>query len=313
MGIIMEKKSKIYVAGHTGLVGSAIVKQLRNEGYLNLLLSPHKELDLINQQQVNDFFYDNKPEYVFLCAGKVGGIAANNYQRGDFIYKNLMIQSNVIHAASKNAVSKLMCFGSSCVYPRNCPQPIKEDYLLSDKLEMTNEPYAISKIAAIKMCESYRAQFGLDAISVMPTNLYGEGDNYDILNSHVLPALIRKFHEAKKTKEDEVIVWGTGKPLREFMYIKDLADACIFLMNNYDGKEIINIGTGEDISIFQLSELIRRIVGYEGKVIFDTNKPDGTPKKLLDVSKLNGLGWQHKYSLEDGISATYKNYIKNAG
>ena len=290
------------------MVGSAILRRLQQEGYTNFVLKTSKELDLRNQAAVNDFFASEKPEYVFLAAAKVGGIVANNTYRADFLYENLMIQSNVIHAAYINGVKKLMFLGSSCIYPKLAPQPLKEEYLLTGLLEPTNEPYAIAKIAGIKMCDAYRAQYDCNFISVMPTNLYGPNDNYDLNNSHVLPALIRKFHEAKEQGDNKVVVWGTGAPLREFLHADDLAKACYFLMKKYNEAGLVNIGTGEDISIKELAYLIKGIVGYEGQLEFDTSKPDGTPRKLMDVSKLTSLGWKAKIGLREGIEKVYKEY-----
>lgn len=306
----MNPKSKIYIAGHRGMVGGAITRFLEKEGYTQLLYRSSAELDLRVQKEVNDFFESEKPEYVFLAAAKVGGIVANNTYRADFLYENLMIESNIIHAAHLQGVKKLLFLGSSCIYPKLAPQPLKEEYLLSGLLEETNEPYAIAKIAGIKLCEAYRDQYGSNFISAMPTNLYGIGDNYHPQNSHVLPALIRKFHEAKETGASEVTVWGTGSPLREFLYADDLAEACVFLMNNYDGKQFVNIGTGEDLSIKDLALLIKEEVGFEGELLFDTSKPDGTPRKLMDVSKINNLGWKHKIDLKEGIVLAYKDFLK---
>jgi len=369
----MEKSSKIYIAGHTGLVGSSILRCLRSQGYINLVLRNHKELDLEIQKDVNEFFDRERPEYVFLAAAKVGGIYANNTYPADFIYKNLMIQTCILHSAYLFGVKKLLFLGSSCIYPRECPQPMKEEYLLSGYLEPTNEPYAVAKIAGIKMCQAYNKQYGTNFISVMPTNLYGPNDNYDLMDSHVLPALIRKFHLAKLLSEERyddikkdilcygnaelrnqnlklrinmsssreevriflnhygihqrnrpekpkrpdttsstvVDVWGTGAPRREFMYSDDMADACVFLMENYNGNEIINIGIGTDITIRELSEMVAEVVGFNGEILWDTTKPDGTPRKLLDVSGLHRLGWKHKTSFEDGIRLTYQDYLKN--
>lgn len=307
----MEKHSKIYVAGHRGLVGSAIIKNLKEKGYENIIGRTHKELDLCNQEEVRRFFEKEKPEYVFLAAAKVGGINANNTYPADFIYENLIIECNVIKACYDFDVKKLMFLGSSCIYPKNCPQPMKEEYLLSGYLEATNEAYAIAKIAGLKMCQYYNKQYGTNFISVMPTNLYGPNDNYDLENSHVLPALLRKFHEAKINNMPQVEIWGTGTPLREFLHVDDMADACVFLMKEYKGNEYFNVGTGKELTINELAEMIKRIVGYEGKIIFDTSKPDGTPRKLLDVNKLNCLGWKHKIELEDGIRSTYKEYVLN--
>jgi GDP-L-fucose synthase len=306
----LEKESKIYVAGHRGMVGSAIVRKLTSLGYANLLTRTSAELDLRNQQQVADFFDIEKPEYVFLAAAKVGGIVANNTYRADFLYENLAIQNNIIHGSYLNKVKKLMFLGSSCIYPKLAPQPLKESYLLSGYLEPTNEPYAIAKIAGIKMCEAYRAQYGCNFISVMPTNLYGTNDNYDLVNSHVLPAMIRKFHEAKEKSASEMSLWGTGSPMREFLHADDLAEACLFLMENYNESELVNIGTGEDVTIKNLAALVKQIVGFQGEIIWDTSKPDGTPRKLMDVSKLHGLGWHHKIALEDGIKLAYQDFLK---
>lgn len=306
----MEKESKIYVAGHRGMVGSAIVRKLTSLGYTNLLTQTSTELDLRNQQQVTDFFEVEKPEYVFLAAAKVGGIVANNTYRADFLYENLAIQNNIIHNSYLNKVKKLMFLGSSCIYPKLAPQPLKESYLLSGYLEPTNEPYAIAKIAGIKMCEAYRAQYGCNFISVMPTNLYGTNDNYDLVNSHVLPAMIRKFHEAKERSASEMTLWGTGSPMREFLHADDLAEACLFLMENYNDSELVNIGTGEDVTIKNLAALVKKIVGFQGETIWDTSKPDGTPRKLMDVSKLHSLGWHHKIALEDGIKLAYQDFLK---
>ena len=302
----MEKNAKIYIAGHRGMAGSAILRKLTKEGYQNFILKTSKELDLRNQSAVEAFFEQEKPEYVFLAAAKVGGILANNTYRADFLYENLMIQNNIIHQSFVHKVKKLMFLGSSCIYPKLAPQPLKEEYLLTGALESTNEPYAIAKIAGIKMCESYRLQYGCNFISVMPTNLYGEGDNYDLQKSHVLPALIRKFHEAKQQNMPFVEVWGTGAPLREFMNVEDLADACVFLMKTYNEPEIINIGVGEDLSIKELALLVKEIVGFVGELRFDTSKPDGTPRKLMDTSKINNLGWKASISLKDGIKKVYE-------
>lgn len=293
------------------MVGSAIYRHLLNCGFNNIVVRTSKELDLRNQQAVDAFFNEEKPEYVFLGAAKVGGIVANNVYRGEFIYENLMIQNNVVHAAWKNGVKKLLFLGSSCIYPKMCPQPIKEEYLLSGYLEYTNEPYAIAKIAGLKLCESYRKQYGVDMISAMPTNLYGPNDNYDLNNSHVLPALIRKFHEAKVNNTPEVEIWGTGSPKREFLHVDDLAAACVFLMENYSGDQHVNVGTGEDISIKELAETVMELTGYQGKLVFNTEKPDGTPRKLLDVSKLNGLGWKHRIELKDGIRMVMEDLEKS--
>ncbi|HOY96803.1 MAG TPA: GDP-L-fucose synthase [Catalimonadaceae bacterium] len=302
----MEKNSKIYIAGHRGMVGSAIHRHLENLGFNNFVTRTSKELDLRNQAAVEAFFAEEKPEYVFLAAAKVGGIQANNVYRADFIYENMMIQSNVIHQSYVHGVKKLMFLGSSCIYPKMAPQPLKEEYLLTGLLEPTNEPYAIAKIAGIKMCESYRLQYGCDFISVMPTNLYGPNDNYDLNNSHVLPALLRKFHEAKQNNVPEVVVWGSGSPKREFLHADDLAAACIFLMETYSEPGLINIGTGEDLSIKELAELMARVTGYEGKIVWDSSKPDGTPRKLMDVTKLHSAGWHHKIDLEEGVRMVYE-------
>lgn len=293
------------------MVGSAIVRRLKEMGYSNLLLRTSGELDLRNQSEVDEFFRTEKPDYVFLAAAKVGGIMANNIYRADFLYDNLAIQTNVIHAAYQSGVKKLLFLGSSCIYPKLAPQPLKEEYLLTGLLESTNEPYAIAKISGIKLCEAYRDQYGCNFISVMPTNLYGPHDNYDLQNSHVLPALIRKFHEAKLNDSPEVWIWGTGKPRREFLHVDDMADACVFLMKKYDGKEFLNIGTGRDISIAELADLIREIVGFEGDLRYDTSKPDGTPRKLLDVNRLESLGWRHHIGLREGIASVYEDYQKN--
>jgi GDP-L-fucose synthase len=308
---ILEKESKVYVAGHRGMVGSAIVRKLKMEGFSNLVLKTSSELDLRNQLQVSSFFKQEKPDYVFLAAAKVGGIIANNTYRADFLYENLAIQNNVIHDSYLNGVKKLMFLGSSCIYPKLAPQPMKEECLLTGLLEPTNEPYAIAKIAGIKMCEAYRDQYGCNFISVMPTNLYGYNDNYHPENSHVLPALIRRLHEAKINNAAEVTIWGSGTPRREFLFADDLAEACFFLMNNYNEKELINIGTGQDLTIHELALLIKSVVGFEGKLVFDTSKPDGTPRKLLDVSKLHNLGWSHNTSLDAGLKLTYINFLNN--
>lgn len=297
----MNKEDKIYIAGHRGMVGSAILRGLYQKGYENIIFRKSSELDLRNQSQVNDFFKKEKPQYVFLAAAKVGGILANNVYKGEFLYENLMIQNNVIHAAYQTGVKKLMFLGSSCIYPKLAPQPLKEEYLLTGLLEPTNEPYAIAKIAGIKMCDAYRAQYGCNFISVMPTNLYGPNDNYDLKNSHVLPALIRKFLTAKKNSDPSVTLWGTGVPLREFLHADDLADACLFLMDNFDEEGLVNIGTGVDLTILELAQLVQKTVGYEGTIELDASKPDGTPRKLMDVSKLHDMGWHHQISLEEGI------------
>ncbi len=301
----MQLNSKIYVAGHRGMVGSAIVKDLQGKGYTNIVTKTSVELNLIEQKAVVDFFEAEKPEYVFLAAAKVGGIVANNIYKADFIYQNILIQSNVIHQSYKTNVKKLLFLGSTCIYPKLAPQPLKEDYLLTGKLEESNEPYAIAKIAGIKMCDAYRDQYGCNFISVMPTNLYGFNDNYDLQNSHVLPALLRKFHEAKVNNQKEVIVWGTGTPQREFLHASDMANACVYLMQHYDEKGFVNIGTGKEITIKDLAYLIKGIVGYEGEVVFDSTKPDGTPRKLTDTTKLNALGWKHSIELKEGILKVY--------
>jgi GDP-L-fucose synthase len=306
----LEKESKVYVAGHRGMVGSAIVRKLTSLGYTNLITRTSAELDLRNQQQVLDFFAIEKPEYVFLAAAKVGGIVANNTYRADFLYENLAIQNNIIHSSYLNQVKKLMFLGSSCIYPKLADQPLKESYLLSGYLEPTNEPYAIAKIAGIKMCEAYRAQYGCNFISVMPTNLYGTNDNYDLVNSHVLPAMIRKFHEAKEKGASHMTLWGTGSPMREFLHADDLAEACLFLMENYNDSTLVNIGTGEDVTIKNLAAIVKQIVGFQGEIVWDSTKPDGTPRKLMDVSKLHGLGWHHKITLEDGIKLAYQDFLK---
>ncbi|MGI8891939.1 MAG: GDP-L-fucose synthase family protein [Bacteroidia bacterium] len=304
----MKKNSRIFVAGHRGMVGSAILRELQRNDYQNVITRTSSELDLRDQAAVADFFNSEKPEIVFLAAAKVGGIVANNTYRAEFIYDNLMIQNNIIHQAHGSKVKKLMFIGSSCIYPKHAPQPLKEEYLLNGPLEPTNEPYAIAKIAGLKMCESYRDQYGSNFISVMPTNLYGLNDNYDLQNSHVLPALIRKFHEAKAEGKKEVIIWGTGYPLREFMFADDLAAACVYLMMHYEEKQWINIGTGDEISIKELALLIKEITGFEGELKFDSSKPDGTPRKLLDISKLKATGFKHKTSLEEGIKIAYRDF-----
>ncbi|WP_313269371.1 GDP-L-fucose synthase [Sphingobacterium sp.] len=306
----MEKDAKIYIAGHRGMVGSAIYRKLSELGYDNIVTRTSSELDLRNQQAVADFFDQEKPDYVFLAAAKVGGIMANNTYRADFIYENMAIQNNVIKSSYDNKVKKLMFLGSSCIYPKMAPQPLNEDLLLTGTLEPTNEPYAIAKIAGIKMAEAFRDQYGCNYISVMPTNLYGINDNYHPQNSHVLPALIRRFHEAKVNQLPEVVIWGTGTPLREFLFSDDLADACVFLMNNYDEKQFVNIGIGEDLSIRDLAELIRDVIGYKGAISFDSSKPDGTPRKLMDVTKLHALGWKHKVNLREGIQLAYEDFLK---
>jgi GDP-L-fucose synthase len=312
--ISMEKNSKVYVAGHRGLVGSAIMRKLELKNYKNIICRTHKELDLTDQQAVNELFVSEKPEYVFLAAAKVGGIFANDTYPAEFIYDNLMIETNVINAAYKYGVKKLLFLGSSCIYPKFASQPMKEEYLLTGELEPTNEAYAIAKIAGIRLCKHYNQQYGTNFISVMPTNLYGPNDNFDLQTSHVMPALIRKFHEAKINNESKVVIWGTGKPLREFLHVDDMADACVYLMDNFNAEdmgEFVNIGVGKDVSIAELSETIRDIVGFEGEVLYDTSKPDGTPRKLLDVSLLNSLGWKHSIDLKEGIKNTFEWYVKH--
>jgi GDP-L-fucose synthase len=305
----MEKHDKIYIAGHRGMVGSAMHRKLLAEGFDNIVVRTSAELDLTNQQTVADFFAQEKPDYVFLAAAKVGGIVANNTYRADFIYQNLMIESNIIHQAYLNKVKKLMFFGSSCIYPKLAPQPLKEDYLLTGELEFTNEPYAIAKIAGIKLCESYRDQYGCNFISVMPTNLYGYGDNYHPNHSHVLPALIRRLHEAKENNAPFIEAWGTGTPLREFLFVDDLADACYLLMLEYNEKQFVNVGCGEDISIKDLINVVKKVIGYGGEIKFDTTKPDGTPRKLMDATKLRNMGWKPKISLEEGIMLAYSDFL----
>lgn len=305
----MNKDSKIYVAGHRGMVGSAIFRKLQKEGFANLITRTSSELDLKDQQAVAEFFAAEKPEYVFLAAAKVGGIVANNTYRAQFIYENMTIQNNVIHQSYVNGVKKLMFLGSSCIYPKMAPQPLKEDYLLTGLLEPTNEPYAIAKIAGIKMCDAYRDQYGCNFVSVMPTNLYGYNDNYHPENSHVLPALIRKFHEAKVNNLPDVTIWGTGSPMREFLFADDLADACVTLMDIYNEPNLINIGTGEDITIKELALTVKKVIGFNGELVFDSSKPDGTPRKLMDVSKLHNLGWKHKVELEEGIKLAYEDFL----
>ncbi len=310
----MKPDSRVYVAGHRGLVGSAIVRRLQAGGYSNILRRIHAELDLTDQRSVNEFFEKEKPEHVFIAAAKVGGIYANSTYRADFIYQNLMIESNLIHASCRHGVKKLMFLGSSCIYPKHAPQPMKEEHLLTGLLEPTNEPYAIAKIAGIKMCDAYNRQYGTNFMSVMPTNLYGPGDSYDLKNSHVLPALIRKMHEAKTQNAGEVVVWGTGSPKREFLYGDDLADACVFLMERFNASDIgefVNIGVGKEISIRELAELIADVVGFRGKLVFDASKPDGTPRKLLDVSRLQALGWQAKTGFREGITKAYSDFLQN--
>ncbi len=307
----MKQTDKIYIAGHRGMVGSAIYRNLASAGFTNFIFRTSSELDLRNQAAVLDFFETERPDYVFLAAAKVGGIMANNTYRADFIYENIQIQNNVIHSAYLTGVTKLMFLGSSCIYPKFAEQPISEDALLTGKLEETNEPYAIAKIAGIKMCEAYRAQYGCNFVSVMPTNLYGPNDNYDLENSHVLPAMIRKFHEAKENQEKFVELWGTGKPMREFLHADDLADACVYLMNTYHDSSLVNIGTGVDVTIKELAETIQQTIGFEGKINWNTNKPDGTPRKLMNVAKLHSLGWHHKIDLAQGIRMVYEDFREN--
>jgi len=307
----MDKSSKIYIAGHRGMVGSAIYRKLLSEGYHHIITRTSKELDLRVQEPVNEFFETERPEYVFLAAAKVGGILANNTLRADFIYENLMVQNNVIHSAYATGVKKLLFLGSSCIYPKLAPQPLKEEYLLTGPLEPTNEPYAIAKIAGIKMCDAYRAQYGCNFISVMPTNLYGPNDNYDLEHAHVLPTFIRKFHEAKMNNAPEVVIWGTGTPRREFLHADDLADACVFLMNTYNEAGLVNIGMGEDLSITALAMMIKEVVGYHGNIVYDASKPDGTPRKLLDVSKLADLGWRYSIGLREGLEKVYQDYLQS--
>ena len=306
----MQKQDKIYIAGHRGMVGSAIMRRLQQDGFNNIITRTSSELDLRSQEAVAKFFAEEKPDYVFLAAAKVGGIVANNTYRAEFIYENLMIEANIIHYAYKNDVSKLMFLGSSCIYPKLAPQPLTEESLLTGLLEETNEPYAIAKIAGIKMCDAYRSQYGCNFISVMPTNLYGPNDNYDLKNSHVLPALIRKFYEAKEEGKSDVMVWGSGTPKREFLYADDLADACVYLMHNYNESGLVNVGVGEDLSIKELAELVKDITGFEGDIVFDASKPDGTPRKLMDVSKLHSFGWKHKISLREGIEKAFADFLQ---
>jgi GDP-L-fucose synthase len=308
----MEVSSRIYVAGHNGMVGSAIVRRLKEEGYTKIITRSSKELDLRNQQQVNSFFQEVKPEYVFLAAAKVGGILANNNFRAEFLYDNLAMEVNAIHAAYQANVKKLLFLGSSCIYPKMTPQPLKEEYLLTGLLEQTNEPYAIAKIAGIKLCEAYRDQYGCNFIAAMPTNLYGQGDNYHLQNSHVIPALLRKFHEAKEGGKPTVEIWGTGTPFREFMYVDDLADGTLFLMKHYDGRLFVNIGTGEEVSIRELAQLVKEVVGYRGDIAFDPTKPDGTPRKLMDTTTLHEKGWKHKTSLKHGLEKAYRFFQQGA-
>ncbi|MBS1782432.1 MAG: GDP-L-fucose synthase [Bacteroidetes bacterium] len=302
----MQLQDKIYVAGHNGMVGSAIVRRLKADGFQQIIVRSSKELDLRNQAAVNSFFEKEKPAYVFLAAAKVGGIVANNTYRADFLYDNLMMETNVIHASYKHNVKKMLFLGSSCIYPKLAPQPIKEEHLLTGLLEPTNEPYAIAKIAGIKLCEAYRDQYGCNFIAAMPTNLYGKGDNYHLQNSHVIPALLRKFDDAKTSGKNTVEIWGTGTPLREFMFVDDLADGCVFLMHHYDKRQFVNIGTGQELSIHDLAKLVKEVVGYTGDIVFDTSKPDGTPRKLMDSSIIHKLGWQHKTLLQDGLKLAYQ-------
>ena len=308
---MMEKSAKIYVAGHRGMVGSAIVRQLQRNGYINIVTRTHKELDLCRQQDVEEFFACERPEYVFLAAAKVGGIIANNNAPADFMYENMILEMNVIHAACQNGCKKLLFLGSSCIYPRLAPQPMKENCLLTSSLEPTNEAYALAKISGLKYCEYLNRQYGTDYISVMPTNLYGPNDNYHPTHSHVLPALIRRFHEAKEAELPSVTCWGDGSPLREFLYVDDLADLCLFLMNNYSGNETVNAGTGKEVTIKALTEIVAEVVGYEGKILWDTSKPNGTPRKLLDVSKSAAMGWRYKTELKDGIKKAYEDFLGN--
>lgn len=308
----MEKNAKIYVAGHRGLVGSAILRRLQKDGYENLVVRTSRELDLREQAEVRNFFTSEKPDYVFLAAAKVGGILANNTYPADFIYQNLMIEANVIEASRVNGVQKLLCLGSTCIYPKMAPQPLREEYLLTGPLEPTNEWYAVAKIAGIKLCQAYQRQYGCRFISAMPTNLYGPEDNFDLQTSHVMPALIRKFHDAKVNGEPAVTVWGTGKPLREFLHVDDCADACLHLMQHYDGEEIVNIGVGSDLSIGELAALVKDVVGYEGEIVYDTDKPDGTPRKLVDVGRITALGWKARIPLGEGVASTYLWFLGNA-
>lgn len=302
----MNKRDKVFIAGHRGMVGGALVRKWTNQGHEQLIVRSSKEFDLRNQEAVNSFFEQEQPDYVLLAAAKVGGIVANNTYRAEFLYDNLMIEANVIDAAYRNGTKKLLYLGSSCIYPKMAPQPLREEFLLTGPLEETNEPYAIAKIAGIKLCETYRDQYGCNFISVMPTNLYGPGDNYDLNTSHVLPALLRKFHEAKEMDAKEVTIWGTGQPKREFMHVDDLADACYFLMENYDQKDFINIGVGKDLSILELAQMIKEITGFDGQIVHDLSKPDGTPRKIMDVSRLTAMGWRAKINLKDGITSVYR-------
>ena len=305
----MNKDSKIFIAGHRGMVGSAITRKLKNDGFNNIITRSSDQLDLRQQQATSDFFKKEQPEFVFLAAAKVGGIVANNTYRADFLYDNLLIESNIIHAAYQQQVKKLLFLGSSCIYPKLAPQPLKEEYLLTGLLEPTNEPYAIAKITGIKLCEAYRDQYGCNFISAMPTNLYGEGDNYHLQNSHVIPGMLHKFHDAKVNNAPFVELWGTGSPLREFMYVDDLAEASVFLMQNYDDKLFVNVGTGEELSIKDLATLIREVVGYEGEIRFDSTKPDGTPRKLMDSTRIHNMGWKHRVSLKDGLKKAYEFFL----
>jgi GDP-L-fucose synthase len=309
----MERSGKVYVAGHRGMVGGAIVRKLQEEGYTNIITRSSKELDLRNQAEVNVFFAKERPEYVFIAAARVGGILANNTYRGEFLYDNLMIEANLVQAAYTSGVKKLLFLGSSCIYPKLAPQPLKEQYLLTGLLEQTNEPYAIAKIAGIKLCEAYREQYGSNFIAAMPTNLYGRGDNYDLRDSHVIPALIRKFHEAKISGSSNTEIWGSGTPLREFMFVDDLADACLFLMKEYNDKLFVNVGTGEEITIKDLALLVKEVVGFTGEIIFDSSKPDGTPRKLMDSSRLHAMGWKHKTSLREGLAKAYEYFLQEIG
>ena len=309
----MEKDAKIYVAGHRGMVGSAIVRELKKQGYDNIITRTHAELDLCRQVEVEKFFAEEKPDYVFLAAAKVGGIVANSSSPADFMYHNMMIEMNIINSAWKNSCKKLLFLGSSCIYPKLAPQPLKEEYLLTSALEITNEAYALAKIAGLKYCSYLNQQYGTDFISVMPPNLYGSNDNYHATNSHVLPALIRRFHEAKVEGKTSVTCWGDGSPYREFLYVDDLADACVFLINNYSGNETVNVGSGKEISIKELTELVAKVVGYDGEILWDTSKPNGTPRKLLDVSKVTALGWKYKTELVDGIKLAYEDFLNGGG
>jgi len=309
----MEKKSRIYVAGHRGLVGSAIVRKLSADGYANIITRTSRELDLREQADVREFFAAEQPDYVFLAAARVGGILANDSYPADFLYQNLMIEANVIEASRQNSVKKLLCLGSTCIYPKLAPQPLKEEYLLTGPLEPTNEWYAVAKIAGIKLCQAYQRQYGCRYISAMPTNLYGPGDNFDLESSHVMPALIRKFHEAKVNNRPTVTVWGSGKPLREFLHVDDCADACVFLMQHYDGEDIVNIGVGTDLPVSELAAMVGEVVGYRGQIVYDAGRPDGTPRKLVDASRINALGWQARIPLADGLAATYAWFLEHAG